>query len=76
MSPGDIKLIADRWTRLGFEGQIEIDGSLCWKDYCVVEAIFGGATLPCDWIEVDSKLLIAYMSGTTPGEVCGPARRR
>ena len=26
-----------------------------WLDFCVVQSIFGGPTLPCDWIEVSGK---------------------
>jgi hypothetical protein len=75
MNPGDIEDIAQRWTRLGFEGQVEINGTISWKDFCVVESMFGGATLPCDWIQVDRDLRIAYLAGTSPGDISGPTRR-
>ena len=75
MNPGDIESIADRWTRIDCEGQVEVDGEICWKDFCVGEVMFGGATLSCDWITVDKDLRIAYLSDTPPGDISGPVGR-
>jgi hypothetical protein len=74
MSPGDAKTIVDDWTRLGFEAMEIRDGRQVWKDLCVVEWMFGGPTLPCDWIEVDENEPFAYLKGTAPGNVAGPRR--
>jgi hypothetical protein len=71
MNPRDVKLIIDRWESLGFEATEMRNGKQCWKDVCVVESMFGGATLPCDWIEVDRGERIAYLKGTDPGQVAG-----
>jgi hypothetical protein len=60
-----------RWTSLGFE-TIEIkDGHQVWKDLCIVEGLFGGPTLPCDWLEFDPNQRIAYFKGFPPGPVVG-----
>lgn len=70
MNPNDIKAVVERWSDLGFK-MIETEpGQQVWKDVCVVESMFGGPTLPCDWI-VDTELRIAYLKGTEPGAVIG-----
>ena len=28
-----------------------------WKDFCVVESMMDGPTLPCDWIEFDPETM-------------------
>ena len=70
-NPHDIKVIVDRWAALGLEAMEEREGKQCWKDVCVVESLFGGPTLPCDWIAVDWAQRIAYLKGTDRGEVVG-----
>jgi hypothetical protein len=71
MNPNDIRLMIQRWTSLGFE-TIEIkDGHQVWKDLCIVEGLFGGPTLPCDWLEFDPNQRIAYLKGFPPGPVVG-----
>lgn len=37
---------------LGFEPAEEGDGQRVWKDCCVVESLWGGHTLQCDWLEI------------------------
>lgn len=53
MSSMDIQNIAKKWEILGLKGFTEINGQKQWADFCVVEGIFGGPTLPCNWIEYD-----------------------
>lgn len=74
MSPADMKLLVNNWAGLGFEISEYIDGQQKWKDICVVEVMFGGTTLPCDWIEVDAKNKIAFLKKTKPGRVVGRDR--
>lgn len=71
MNPRDIQILVEEWIDLGFEAIAEIDGQKHWKDCCVVEHMFGGPTLPCDWIEFDPKGF-AYLKGVELGEICGP----
>lgn len=69
MNPQDIKQIVDRWSGLGFETMGYHDGRPVWKDVCVIESLFGGPTLPCEWIVFDNKQRIAYLKGATPGNI-------
>lgn len=69
MAPADIETLVQEWTELGFEPFGECDGEYYWKDCCVVEGLFGGPTMPCDWIVVESGM--AYLKGTEPGPVAG-----
>ena len=50
MSPHDIGMLVEEWTALGLVGRAQVDGQECWIDFCVYEAMFGGATLPCAWL--------------------------
>ncbi len=50
MSPHDIGMLVEEWTALGLVGRAQVDGQECWIDFCVHEAMFGGATLPCTWL--------------------------
>jgi hypothetical protein len=69
MSPNDIRILISEWEKLGFDGIAEHDGKQYWKDVCVVEAMFGGATLPCEWIEIDLEKRIAWQKDSEPGIV-------
>ena len=72
MNPTDIKALVERWERLGLQFQKTLDdGTVAWNDLCVVEGMFRGATLPCDWLEVDTSARVAYLAGTEPGNVAG-----
>ena len=71
MNPRDIQILVEEWIDLGFEAFVDVDGQKHWKDCCVVEHMFGGPTLPCDWIEIDPKGF-AWQKGVAPGEVVGP----
>ena len=39
---------------------------------CVAEVMFGGPTLPCDWLELDLKESIVWLKGTEKGEIVIP----
>ena len=71
MSPVDMQVLLDRWTAAGLMVTELRNEAQVWKDVCVVEAIFGGLTLPCDWLVVDSSQRIAYLKGAEPGAVVG-----
>jgi len=51
MSPNDINYLVEWWSDKGFDAHDEGEKPK-WLDFCVVQSIFGGPTLPCDWIEV------------------------
>ena len=70
MNPMDIGSLVEEWQALGFRTHEGGDNPRKWSDACVVEAIFGGATMPCDWIEVEGD--IAFLKGTDKGNVIGP----
>lgn len=71
MNPNDIRFLVERWAELGFELYEVRDGKKFWKDVCVIESMFGGPTLPCDWIIYDGDKRIAYLKGTEPGSIIG-----
>jgi len=75
MNPMDIESLVNDWTDLGFTCMVDKDGEKIWQDVCVFEGMFGGATLPCEWIDYDSQKRIAFLKGTEPGEVSGPKER-
>jgi hypothetical protein len=74
MSGRDIEVLVASWQNIGLEPFLEVDGKKTWKDFCVVEGMFGGPTLPCDWIEISQDGYSAYLKGTEPGEIAGPNR--
>jgi hypothetical protein len=51
MNPTDIGNIVNKWRYLGFHTHDGGDKPVKWIDVCVVEGLFGGTTLPCDWLE-------------------------
>jgi hypothetical protein len=71
MNPNDIGFLVDEWRSMGFETMEKRDGQEVWKDVCVVESMFGGPTLECDWLEFDPEERSAYLKGTAPGDVIG-----
>ena len=76
MSPADIETTVDRWRSLGFTPIATTGtGRPCWKDVCVVEALSARPTLPCGWISIDADRHVAYLKGTAPGRIAGPADR-
>ena len=72
MSPQDVSCVVDFWKGHGLTpfGKTA-DGVTFWKELCVVEVMMGGATLPCDWIEVSSKERCAWKRGSAKGEIIG-----
>ena len=52
----------------GFDAQDEGEKPK-WLDFCVVQSIFGGPTLPCDWIEVRSRT--AHLKNESIGHLVG-----
>ncbi len=74
MNPMDIGSLVEEWTQMGFECISEKDGQKYWKDVCVYEAMFGGATLPCDWIETDKTNRYVSLKGAPVCELAGPDR--
>lgn len=74
MNPQDIEALVAYWQDIGLEPFTEVDGDKAWKDFCVVEGMFGGPTLPCDWIQISQDGHSAYLTGTDPGEIAGPQR--
>lgn len=59
MNSIDIQLLVNQWEKLGLKGIIKIDGKKKWKDFCIVQSIMGGPTLPCDWIDFDPETITA-----------------
>lgn len=69
MNPRDIASLVEAWQEMGFECYRDVDGKKHWQDVCVYEGMFGGPTMPCDWIDFDRKNRIAFLKGTEPGEI-------
>lgn len=76
MNPRDIESLIEEWTNLGFTPYEESDGQRIWKDCCVVEGLFGGATLPCEWLAIGEDGNSAYLKGTEPGITHGRERKK
>jgi hypothetical protein len=62
------------WTDQGLEPFDQADGEKVWKDMCIVEGMFGGMTLPCDWLEYDKRDNCVFLKGTDKGLVIGKER--
>lgn len=69
MNSRDIGHLVEEWQSLGFNAHDGGKNPSKWLDVCVVETMFGGATLPCDWIEVDYDA--AFYKGKPKGNVIG-----
>ena len=65
MNPMDIQFLVDHWGKLGLQGVIQSGGKKKWKDFCVVDSLSGGSTLPCDWITFDPEKRSVSYSGPT-----------
>ena len=61
MNPMDIQNLVNKWEGMGVKGIAEINGQKQWVDFCVVEGMFGGPTLPCDWLEYDNDNNCVYL---------------
>ena len=68
MSPNDIGYLVEWWRDKGFDTHDECDNPK-WVDVCVVQSIFGGPTLTCEWIEVRGRT--ASLKNETIGHVVG-----
>ena len=71
MSPMAIESLVGYWESLGFKTHLEDDNGnpIEWIDVCVHESMFGGATLKCDWLELDEETGGVYLKGTEPGKL-------
>ena len=61
MNPHDIGHLVNEWTDLGFIGRAQVNGQECWVDFCVHEGMFGGTTLPCDWLISNGPSSVAHI---------------
>lgn len=73
MNPMDIESLINEWSSRGFECIGEKDGKQYWKDVCVYEGMFGGATLPCEWLQADSRNCVS-LKGAPICSLAGPNR--
>lgn len=71
MNPMDIESLVDFWTNKGLTPYEEKDGQKCWKDMCAVEGMFGGPTLPCNWIVFDRENNCVHLKGHEKGKIIG-----
>jgi hypothetical protein len=71
MSPAGVEALVDEWIGLGFQPWDERDGERFWRDCCVVESIFGGPTLHCDWLVMGEDGRSAFLKGHPDTEVVG-----
>jgi hypothetical protein len=83
MDPEEMKRRVEGWAVLGFEVTGTRPGigrrakaTLYWKDVCVVDSAHGGATLPCDWLQLDPATRTAHLGGTEPGPLAWRQRPR
>ena len=69
MNPSDIESLIQEWTDFGIQPMEDINGERVWKDCCVVESMLGGATLPCDCLEIgdDGRSASPIGIGSRPG---------
>ena len=72
MSPDHIEEIVKYFESKGLTITTQIDGKEHFKDLCVAEVLFGGPTLPCDWLEFNLKESIVWLKGTEKGEIIVP----
>ena len=76
MARHGIEILVNEWTAMGFEPYEFIDDQRYWKDFCVAEVMFGGTTLPCNWLEINRKFKCAYLKDTDLGDIAGRANPR
>ena len=74
MNHMDIERLVNEWEALGLKGIIEIDGKKPWLEFCVVEGMFGGPVIPCDWLEYDRDNNCVYLKDRPKGELIGPVK--
>jgi len=73
MGSHDVEVIITYWHKMGLEPvEVDVDGNESWKDLCVVD-MFGGPTLPCNWIEFEwlkeRSITYVYMKGKPKGRL-------
>ena len=73
MNPIDAEGIVKFWEKAGLELFETINGEKHWKDLCVVEDLFGGPTLPCDWLEMNQEngFVCAHLKGKPQCSIVG-----
>jgi len=70
MSPMDATQCVKFWERHGLKPMETRNGKQVWMGLCVV--MFGGPTLPCDWLEFDRDRACVYLKGMLSEPVVGP----
>ena len=60
--------LVEWWNEKGFDAHNEGEKPK-WLDFCVVQSIFGGPTMPCDWIEVRGRT--AHLKDESIGHLVG-----
>ena len=71
MNYRDIQNLVNKWEEMGLKGITEINSQKQWLDFCIVEGMFGGPTLPCNWLEYDSKNNCVYLKDKPKGKLIG-----
>ena len=66
--PNDIGNLVEWWSNRVFQTHDEGEKPK-WIDFCVVQSIFGGPTMPCDWIEVRGRT--AHLKNESIGHLVG-----
>lgn len=69
MNPMDIESLVESWKARGFHTHDGKEHPTKWVDVCVAEALFGGSTLPCDWLQVEGN--VAFHNDFPKGDVTG-----
>jgi hypothetical protein len=67
----DIQFLIEKWEKLGLKGTVKTTGQMKWKDFCVVESLRGGPSLPCDWLGFDPETRSAFYKDRPEGEIIG-----
>lgn len=76
MNPQDMGWLVEHWASLGIEPMTRRNGEMVWQDCCVLEGVFGGVTLPCEWIEVAEDGRSAWLRGQEPSDIIGRDEER
>ena len=72
MNWAEVEDIVTRWEAYGLQGLVGVAPQQWWKDLAIC-ASRRGPTFPCDWLQYDADDNCVYLSGTSKGEVPGPA---
>jgi hypothetical protein len=71
MDPMSAESLVRFWSDQGLEPFEQREGRKSWKDMCVVEGMFRGLTLPCEWLEYDRENNCVFLKGTDKGAIIG-----